>query len=219
MAIGQISNGESGSSCRSKLNAALTVIDNAAPGLPVWTYTAGAMAAGKFKTDSANIDSTSYIDLSYDPVNGAEDFAANFVYYKKPFFVILTDGDGESIQFRVDTVEDRELSTVIRLSGAWIYPYSGLWSGAYQFSVGGLFDFTYISSVNGSDGPAITIVPPDTGWVANADVGSKTSAIPAMPDTSGLEALSSGFSAWAEAMDDKLKALQEALATNLRPNA
>jgi hypothetical protein len=31
MAIGQISNGESGSSCRSKLNAAITVIDSAEP--------------------------------------------------------------------------------------------------------------------------------------------------------------------------------------------
>jgi hypothetical protein len=40
-----------------------------------------------------------------------------------------------------------------------------------------------------------------------------------MPDVSALEAISTGFEAWAQAMDKKMKAMEAALATALRPNA
>jgi hypothetical protein len=63
------------------------------------------------------------------------------------------------------------------------------------------------------------LVPADTGWTANADAGDKTAAIPTMPDVSALEAISTGFEAWAQAMDKKMKAMEAALATALRPNA
>ncbi len=63
------------------------------------------------------------------------------------------------------------------------------------------------------------LVPADTGWTANADAGDKTAAIPTMPDVSALEAISTGFGAWADAMDKKLKAVETALAAALRPNA
>lgn len=81
-----------------------------------------------------------------------------------------------------------------------------------------------VTSVNGDTG-AVTLLPPDTGWQANADAGNKTISIAAYvaPNMAGLDTcdimkiqdLANAF----ENLSAKLRAIENALANNVRPNA
>ena len=188
-----------------------------APGLPVWTYTAGAMAAGMMKTDGY-IASATTISLSYTAKFGAANIA-NYFSPMNPILIgqycmVLTDSTGRNTFLNVIGLSDQASYADFTVSGGGARD-TNEWAGDYQITFTPLAGA--ITSINGDIG-AITLVPPDTGWSANADTGNKATVIPSMPDISALDIMSPGFSAWAIAMNDKLKALQEALATNLRPN-
>lgn len=193
---------------------------SSSPGLPVWTYTAGAMAAGKLKTDNVNPASTSSIELSVNPKIGSTLYGFFGAFNAAPsgLYITLVDAEGRANVFIVATVVNNTSS--FSFVGSWLGGTTN-WSGDYQVSfstvVGAL-----VNSINGVSG-GVTLLPPDTGWTANADAGSKTSVIPSGTDldtiAAALDLLVTNAGTTLKTVAEKCKALEYALANNLRPNA
>lgn len=91
MPLGPISGGASASST---------------PGLPVWTYTAGTMAAGLMKTNSATASAVTQIDLSVTAKNGSGVDLSTFLSTipgSELSQMVITDSSGKSFVYRVDS--------------------------------------------------------------------------------------------------------------------
>lgn len=125
----------------------------ATPGLPVWTYTAGAMAAGKLKTDNAAPASTASIQLSVTPKTGATmaAFFATFNTNPRAAFLVLTGSDGAPNTFAVSAVTNN--TTYYTFTLTWLSGTTA-WSGDYQVAFSTMAEF--VTSANTQSG-AVTI--------------------------------------------------------------
>lgn len=172
--------------------------------LPVWTYTAGAMAAGKFKTDNStptSVSSISFSDASKTGDQTWEGFFNNSI--SVGCLIGLTNSSGVPYFYRVTGIVDNTGFTT--LSVAQVSAASTAFSGDFYVTF------------------ALAHLIFDTGWTANSDVGSKTAVI---PDDATLNAMvaalnlvASGFGDAFVAVADKVKAIESTLATGILPNA
>jgi hypothetical protein len=95
------------------------------------------------------------------------------------------------------------------------------WSGDYQVL---LVPLNIVTGVNGAAGE-ITLLPPDTGWTANASSGDKAQAVAdyTPPSFSGTDTVSesniNSLATQVQSLTKKLQAIETALVANLRPNA
>lgn len=106
--------------------------------------------------------------------------------------------------------------------GGQTVPVKAVDNGGGTYSLAVSSSGTAVTSVNGATG-AITLVPPDTGWTANADNGTKTAVIPASATIAAMQAalnlVVAGFGDTFVAVAEKAKALEAVLVANKRPNA
>lgn len=191
------------------------------PGLPVWTYTAGAQASAKLTTDNSNPVDTTAIALNDTPKNGGS-VTAVLDKLGSGTVIVLTASTGKSQFFR-HTAAPVNAGGVTSYTVAWIGGDTTAWSGDYQVSFGFSTDFlTYVATVNGASG-AITIVPPDTGWTAPESGGDKAATLPnySTPNLDGVDLVDktalTALATQVEKLTLKLQALQTALTANLRP--
>lgn len=107
-------------------------------------------------------------------------------------------------------------------SGGQVVPVRAVDNGDGTYSLSVLGATSGVISVNGANG-AITLVPPDTGWTANADNGTKTAVIPASATIAAMQAalnlVVAGFGDSFVAVAEKTKALEAVFVANKRPNA
>lgn len=123
MPLGPITGGEGGGS--------------GTPGLPVWTYTAGAMGAGLMKTNSATANAVNQIDLSTTTKNGGSGgdsfgtylvtLSANAGSYSA---IVITDSAGKSFFYGIGTVS--QLTGYMRLTVFQYGADASTLSGDYQ---------------------------------------------------------------------------------------
>lgn len=169
------------------------------PQLPFWTYTAGTIGSGLFKTNNVAIASTTSITLATPIVLTASEYE-NLVVGS---FIIFSNNSG-SVPFYVTGVSgDVDGNTILIVS---VHAYSGNWSGLYTVSFlpsaqtatqVGLGNVTNDTQLKASDlatdgtlnansdskiasqkatktyADSLGIVL-DSGWTANYDVGDKT---------------------------------------------
>lgn len=193
-------------------------VSSSTPGLPVWTYTAGAMAEGKLTSDNASIAATTSIEVSSQPKSAGT--AALLLYFTScssgaTALQITSLSTGKTSSFAINDVPsdagDKYILPVSVVGGE-----GGAWSGDYSVLVV----------------PRFPPLKTDSGWTANASVGDKTQSV---ADYSGsgidgtmaaaLELVSSGLGtalqqdeARIRELIKKLQAIETALAANLRPN-
>lgn len=196
------------------------------PGLPVWEYTSGALEAGKFTTDSADIDATTVITFS-----DTSDYGINAAFLS----YLIAGPLGISINLIGPNGDGAYLQGVSYASVGGGHQFtvgstgSGSWSGDYQMSIAprtvDILDnvvLTVCGVAPDNDGN-VNAPPADTGWLANGDTGSKTAVIPGALDLSNLGAALNGLAAGTGdafvAIGEKVKALEAAGVANLRPNA
>lgn len=123
------------------------------PGLPVWTYTSGAMASGKLKTDNSSPSSTTSIDFSVTPKNGGVSLQGLFNSMSPAgVTMILTDANGKSYAFEVTSITNNTTYMTFAVSGTATDAVT--WSGDYQVSF--LTNNAVVYSVNGVGG-AVTV--------------------------------------------------------------
>lgn len=181
-----------------------TIPDIPGPQLPVWTFnagTGGTPSAGMFQLDNANPLTATNIYFNVAAKNG-QNYQLLFDILPPIVGLVLTDSSGLSVSWKIS-------------GSIFGNPISGTISNPSATSTALSGDYT-LSFAPGAQTPQFTA---DTDWVANAGSGDKTASIPAIPDTSALETLSTGFTAWATAMDGKVKALETALVALKYPNA
>ncbi len=103
------------------------------PGLPVWTYTAGAMGAGKVTTDNVTISLTGSIVLSKNAKNGG---LVNYLTLLGSLpiggFLVLTNSAGKSYAFQI--LSRSSGADSITISVTVIAAVADAWSGDYQLS-------------------------------------------------------------------------------------
>lgn len=195
------------------------VTATAVPGLPAWTYTAGAMASGKFTTDNASPASTTELNLSIEIKNGNQSLESRLATIPIYSVLLLTDATGESIAFQI-TSDPVPNGTHVTFSVSTATNETS-WSGDYQLSV-------WLNTASFA-----SIIAIDSGWTANASAGDKTVVV---SDYSGsgidgtmegaLNLVSAGLGtalvqdeARIRELIKKLQAHETALAARLLPNA
>lgn len=189
--------------------------------LPSWTYLSGAsptIVPGKFGFDTASVGAATHLFLSnFAKNNSTVDLSSVLSTY--PYYLIwLTDASGKSWAANIYALDSSTVDYT-EFYFNWITVPTTL-SGDYALSLAPASSF--VTSVNGSNG-AITVVPPDTGWTANADTGDKTAVIPNNATIAAMQAalnlVVAGFGDAFVAVSDKVKAMEDVLASNKRPNA
>lgn len=179
---------------------------SSSPGLPVWTYTASAMAPGKLKTDSAAPILTTHLRFSDTANVGTGSFELFFFDTPIGSKILLTGDSGKQYGFVITAITDQTGYVDLTVAPLPLTDDTP-WGGAYQVS--------FL--------PAGLVFAADTGWTANADSGSKTSVIPSGTDldtiAAALDLLVTNAGTTLKTVAEKCKALEYALANNLRPNA
>lgn len=102
------------------------------PGLPVWTYTAGAMGAGLMKTDTDNWSTATVIDLSDISKNGIDISALLLLLPPQSCVLLFTDSTGKTFAVWGATVSNQ--SGFVRFGITALSVGSVAITGDYQVS-------------------------------------------------------------------------------------
>lgn len=174
---------------------------------------------------------------------GAADAAAQAALIQALFTVLQTSqqallsGDSTLGVYPLKVVDTSALDQVYTVQGRGFAPF-GIQYTSRDTADTGLMPFWFVASlfqysidgVNNlleMDGTSarftVPVLSPDTGWVANADGGDKTSVIPSNATIAAMQAalnlVVGGFGDLIVALSDKVKALESASVLGLNANA
>jgi hypothetical protein len=101
------------------------------PALPIWTYTAGMISLGLFKTDNALIQNTSSLEFTTQDKGGSTGWSSLLQTLPSGTSIILTGAGGTVSVFSIATATPSGDNTIFAGS---MQVGSGSWSGDYQIS-------------------------------------------------------------------------------------